>query len=63
MKNRFISAAVMLVVALTCVLASMPSRVIFFAVAGIRCAYELSRQLEKLEGIWDEYEVYDKSGK
>ena len=49
MKNRFISAAVMLVVALTCVLASMPSRVIFFAVAGIRCAYELSRQLEKLE--------------
>ncbi len=24
---------------------------------------EISRQLEKLEGIWDEYEVYDKSGK
>lgn len=24
---------------------------------------EISRRLEKLEGIWDEYEVYDKSGK
>lgn len=49
MKNRFISAAILLAVSLTSVLVSTPTRVIFFAVAGIRCAYELSRQLEKLD--------------
>ena len=39
----------MLAVAGVCVFLSPISRVLFFAVAGILCAYELSRNLEKLE--------------
>ena len=49
MKQRVISAIVLLAVAGVCVCASLITRVLFFAVAGILCAYELSRNLEKLE--------------
>ena len=49
MKQRVISAVVLMAVALSCVFLSELTRVLFFAVAGIFCAYELSRALEKLE--------------
>lgn len=49
MKKRVISAVIMLTVALSCVFLSEVTRVLFFAAAGIRCAYELSRNLEKLD--------------
>ncbi len=55
MKNRVISAVVMLAIAFTCVLLSPVTRVLLFAVAGIGCAYELSRNYEKLGvncGAW-----------
>jgi len=48
LKNRVVSAVVMLAIALSCVFISEITRVLFFAAAGIRCAYELSRNLEKL---------------
>lgn len=49
MKKRVISAIVLMALALGCVFLSEISRVLFFAAAGILCAYELSRNLEKLE--------------
>ena len=49
MKKRVISAVVLLTIAGLCVFLSEVTRVIFFAVAGLMCAYELSRNLEKLE--------------
>ncbi|MBR0355431.1 MAG: phosphatidate cytidylyltransferase [Oscillospiraceae bacterium] len=49
MKQRVISAIVLLTITLGCVLASEVSRILFFAAAGIICCYELSRNLEKLE--------------
>ncbi len=49
MKKRVISAIVLLIISAGCVFLSEASRVIFFAVAGIFCAYELSHNLEKLE--------------
>ena len=49
MKTRVISAVVLLAIALSCVFLSYVTRVLFFAAAGILCAYELSRNLEKLE--------------
>lgn len=49
MKKRVISAIVLLVVTFGCVLLSEASRVLFFAVAGLLCSYELSRNLETLE--------------
>ena len=49
MKKRVLSAVVMLTVALSAVFLSEISRVLFFAAAGLLCAYELSRNLEKLE--------------
>lgn len=48
MKKRVISAVVLLSVSLGCVFLSECSRVLFFAAAGLVCAYELSRNLEKL---------------
>ena len=48
MKKRVISAAILIVIALSCVFLSYVTRVLFFAVAGVLCAYELSRNLEKL---------------
>ena len=58
MKQRVISAVVLIVVAVTCVLLSPITRVLFFAAAGICCAYEFSRGLEKLGaacGAWVMY--------
>ena len=55
MKKRVISAVVMLAVAFACVFLSPVSRVLFFAAAGILCAYELSHNYEKLNvycGAW-----------
>lgn len=49
MKKRVISAVVLLAIALGCVFLSELTRVLFFAAAGVLCAYELSRNLEKLE--------------
>ncbi len=49
MKQRVISAAVLIAVAGVCVFVSDVTRVLFFGVAGLLCAYELSRNLEKLE--------------
>ena len=49
LKKRVISAVVLLVIAFGCVFLSELTRVLFFAVAGLLCAYELSRALEKLE--------------
>ena len=58
MKKRVISAVVMLVLAFTCVFLSELSRVLFFAVAGLLCAYELSRALEKLEAYCCAWVMY-----
>ena len=49
MKQRVISGIVLLAVTFTCIALSEVTRVLFFAAAGILCAYELSRNLEKLE--------------
>ncbi|MCR5664037.1 MAG: phosphatidate cytidylyltransferase [Oscillospiraceae bacterium] len=49
MKQRFLSAIVLLAITFSCILLSEISRVLFFAVAGVLCCYELSRNLEKLE--------------
>ena len=49
MKKRVISAVVMLLISFTCVLLSPVSRVLFFAAAGALCAYEYSKNVEKLD--------------
>ncbi len=49
MKQRVISAIVLVLVTFTCLLASEISRVLFFCAAGVICCYELSRNLEKLD--------------
>ncbi len=49
LKQRVLSAAVLLAITLTCVLSHEISRVLFFAAAGILCCYEYSRAVEKLE--------------
>ncbi len=49
MKQRFISAAVLLAAALTCIFLSFVTRVLFFAAAGILCSYEYSRGLENIK--------------
>ncbi|MBR4474538.1 MAG: phosphatidate cytidylyltransferase [Oscillospiraceae bacterium] len=48
MKQRLISAAVLITLTLTCVFVSYITRVLFFGVAGILCAYEYSRAMEKM---------------
>ena len=48
MKKRVISAVVLLIITFSCIAISEVTRVLFFAVAGIFCAYELSRNLEKM---------------
>ena len=58
MKKRVTSAIVMLAVLFVCVFLSTLTRVLFFAVVGIFCAYELSRNYEKLNvscGAWVMY--------
>ena len=49
LKTRVISGAVLITITLLCVLLSPVSRIIFFTVAGLLCAYEYSRALEKIE--------------
>lgn len=49
MKTRVISAVVLLSVSFLCVLLSPVTRVLFFAAAGMLCAYELSHNFEKLD--------------
>lgn len=49
MKTRVISGAVLITITLLCVLLSPVSRILYFAVAGLLCAYEYSRALEKIE--------------
>lgn len=49
MKTRVISGAVLLTITLLCVLLSPVTRIIYFALAGLLCAYEYSRALEKIE--------------
>ena len=49
MKQRVISAIVLLLVCVSCIFLSEQSRVLLFAAAGILSAYELSRCLEKKE--------------
>ena len=49
MKQRVISGAILLIITFTCIAVSEVTRVLFFAAAGILCAYELSRNLEKME--------------
>ena len=48
MKQRVISAVVLLTISLTCIFVSFVTRVLFFGVVGILCAYEYSRGLEKI---------------
>ena len=43
------SATVLIVITLTCVLVSPVTRVLYFAIAGGLCAYEFSKNVEKLE--------------
>ena len=47
MKQRVLSAVVLLTITLSCVLLSEVSRVLFFAAAGVLCCYEYSRAVEK----------------
>ena len=49
MKTRVISAVVLLTITFTCVLVSPVTRVLFFAVVAGLCAYEFSKNVEKLE--------------
>ncbi len=49
MKQRVLSAIVLLTITLTCVLAHEISRVLFFAAAGVLCCYEYSRAVEKIQ--------------
>ncbi len=49
MKQRVLSAIVLLTITFTCLLAGEISRVLYFAAAGVICCYELSRNLEKLD--------------
>ena len=49
MKQRFISAAILITVVITCVFASYITRVLLFGVAGVLCSYEYSRNMEKME--------------
>ena len=49
MKQRVISAVILLAIVLSCVFLSYVTRVLFFGVAGILCAYEYSRGLEKID--------------
>ena len=49
MKTRVISAVVLLAITFTCVLVSPVTRILFFAVVAGLCAYEFSKNVEKLE--------------
>ncbi len=49
MRTRVISGVVLIIITLLCVLLSPITRILFFTVAGLLCAYEYSRALEKIE--------------
>lgn len=49
LKQRVKSAIVIIVIALLCITISDITRLLFFAIAGILCAYEYSHALEKAE--------------
>ena len=49
MKQRLISAGILLAIVLTCVFVSDTTRVLFFGAAGILCSYEYSRAMEKMD--------------
>ena len=49
MKQRLISAGILIAICFTCVFVSDITRVLFFGVAGILCSYEYSRAMEKME--------------
>lgn len=49
MKQRVISAIVLVVITLSCVLLSPVTRLLYFALAGLFCAYEYSHALESIE--------------
>lgn len=49
MKTRVISAAVLIAVASFCIFFSPITRVVFFALCGCLCAYEVSKNYEKLD--------------
>ena len=49
MKKRVYSAVILMAVTLVCVFASYVTRVLFFAAAGLLCAYEFSRAVEQLD--------------
>ena len=48
MRQRLISAAVLIALTVTCVFVSYITRVLYFGLAGILCAYEYSRAMEKM---------------
>jgi phosphatidate cytidylyltransferase len=48
-KKRFLSAGILLTIVFLCVFLSVYTRILLFAVCGILCCYEFSRNLEKLE--------------
>ena len=48
MKDRVKSAIIMIAITLAC-MPLAPTRVLFFAVTGGLCAYEYSKNVEKLE--------------
>ena len=49
MRQRVISAAVLITLTVICVFVSDITRVLFFGLAGILCSYEYSRAMEKME--------------
>ena len=49
MKQRLISAGILLAIVITCVFVSDITRVLFFGAAGILCSYEYSRAMEKMD--------------
>ena len=49
MKQRVISGAILFTIAFACIMISDITRVLLFAVAGVLCCYELSRNMEKAD--------------
>ena len=58
MKKRVISAVILLSIALICIFLSEVTRVLFFAAAGVMCAYEYSRGLEKIDAYCAAWVMY-----
>ena len=58
MKQRIISAAILLSIVIICVFTSNITRVLLFAVCGILCAYEYSRAVERLGAFCAAWVMY-----